>query len=742
MTKRDFQGIFTISDLNSLVSELTHGPETVAFDVETSHSSKESVKKRALDTTHPDFFVTGFSITNNTSWARYIPLRHEEDHPFDTVEVWEKFRPILEYKNIVAHNYAFERGALSSLQRSGDALAPILPRKTGHDTMLLANSLAAFANVGLKVLTREVLGVEQTEYWELFGDVVLNKDGKVSKAAVERQRFSQLKVSQAVIDYGCDDSALCLELLEILLPQLMQQPEQLRSYAVDLRCMILLAEMHEHGFAFDWKSLERDNQNGKTFIPLLEEHVRENLAKLTVDPEVKALARSLNFNSPKQKQELLYKGFGLRTDRLTNTGSMSTDAKTLQILAKQHPEVKGMVHVVEAKKMMSSFTQKYLTDYSESWDHKVHPTYRIASDGVDQAGGTISGRFSSSNPNIQQATSKWLWSLVQDDEGKHTKDGVNGFQYWGGNFKRYFSARDKKYVLYGDFANQEMRMLAGIANEKVLQEAFARGEDLHRKTAALMYGIPASVVTDEQRTKAKTTGFANLYGSGVKGIADLLAITFEEAEDLVNRYKSQFSAVANWDAASRVMGIKNGYVRTWTGRRIPLLNAHSSNPRLVASAERAAVNYQIQGGAADYTKLAMLRCKKFLQEADLWGPEKVMMVVNVHDSLGFECDNSIHPEKVKEILQKAIVFSPSEEVPSAAKYNFPEFAFDWELGKCWGDAKDGGGMYDWKEGQQVVFHKESSQWMVEGAEPTIIDLQPPSREPEKVSITELKFNED
>lgn len=729
---RDFQGIFTLEDLTGLVDELQGGPDTIAFDLETSYTTYENIKKRALDTTHPDFFVAGFSITNNTSWARYIPLRHEQDTPFEPLEVWEKFRPILENKNIVAHNYAFERAALNSLERAGDAKAPIVPRKTGHDTMLLANSLACFSNVGLKVLTREVLGVKQTEYWELFGDVVLNKDGKVSKAAVEKQRFSTLKVSQAVIDYGCDDSALCLELLNILLPRLQEQPAQLMSYAVDLRCMILLTEMYEHGFAFDWAGIEEANRNGTSFIPLLEQKVRENLAKLAVDPEVKALARSLNFNSPKQKQELLYKGFGMRTDRVTATGAMSTDAKTLQILAKQHPEIKGMVYVTEARKMQSSFTQKYLNDYSESWDYKVHPTYRIASDGVDQAGGTISGRFSSSSPNIQQATSKWLWSLTQNEEGNHIPEGVNGKDYWGGNFKKFYTAREGKYIIYGDFSNQEMRMLAGIANEPILQQAFAKGEDLHKKTASLMYGIPISEITDEQRSKAKITGFANLYGSGVKGIADLLAISFDEAEDLVTRYKSQFSAVANWDAASRATGIQNGFIRTWTGRRIPLINAHSSNPRLVASAERAAVNYQIQGGAADYTKRSMLRSKKMLQDANLWGPDKVMMVVNVHDSLGFECDNSIDPRYVRQILQKAIVYRPAEEVPSSAKYNFPVFEFDWQLGKTWGT------LVDWKD-QEVEFHREAQQWTVAGAEPTLVDIKPPTRETAKVSITELEF---
>lgn len=736
--KRDYQGVFTLDDLEGLVQEIKNGPDEVGFDVETSYSSPENVAKRSLDTTHPDFFVTGFSITNDISWARYIPLRHEDNQVFDTKEVWEKFRPILEEKSIVAHNYAFERAALYSVGRSGDANGPIIPKKLGHDTMLLANSLACFNAVGLKYLTGEVLGVKQTEYWELFGDVVLNKDGKPSKAAIDRQRFSQLKVNQAVIDYGCDDSALCLELLNILLPRLQQEAAQLRNYAVDMSTMTLLTEMQEHGISFDWARLEEANAQGKAFIPILEQYVRNNLALLTVDPDVKALARSLNFNSPKQKQELLYKGFGMKTDRKTNTGAMSTDAKTLQILSKQHPEIKGMVYVTEARKMMSSFTQKYLNDYAESHDFKVHPTFRIASDGVDSAGGTITGRFSSSNPNIQQATSKWLWSLKQDEEGKHSTEGRNGYEYWGGSFKRLFTASDGKYLLYFDYSNQEMRMLAGIAREPVLMQMFANNEDIHRKTASLIYGIPISEVTAEQRTKAKTTGFATSYGSGVKGIADLLAISFDEAEDLVNRYKSQFPAVANWDSASRVFGIQNGYIRTWTGRRIPLKNAHSSNPGLVAASERAAVNYQIQGSAADYVKYAMLRAKKMLQAENLWGPDKVMLVINVHDSLGFECDNSIDPNRVREILHKAVVYSVQEVLPTC-NYTFPTFSVDWELGKCWGDAVDGGGMYDWEEDQKAVWNDEADQWMVEGAEPTFIDLQPPSRESEKVSITELEF---
>lgn len=717
---RDYQGIRTYEELDVLVEELENGPDLIAFDVETGYTTAENVEKRALNTRNEDFIVVGFSITNSSQWARYIPLRHDNDRPLDPKIVWEKFRNIFETKTIIAHNAAFERAALNSLYRAGDVERPLQMLKTGHDTMVMANTLGKYKEVGLKSLTTNVLGETQTEFSALFGPEIRDKNGKVVAARLKKVRFNSLDVTPEVINYGCDDSALCMELYERFSKEMTLA--QKRVYSVEMQILVLMSQAEEYGVGVDWASMQEALAQYETFRPRFEKKVREEFAEMTVDPEVKELARTANFGSAMQMRKLLYNGLGMSTTRTTNKGELSTDAKALEALSRKHPAVRSLLSLREIDNLGRRL-KKWLKEYSDCYDKRVHPSFNQVR--------VISGRFAASDPAIQQLGKDWLWdvdgSVEKDEEGNFIRaEGVNGENYWTGNFRKFIVSAPNKTLLTFDYANQEIRVLAGLTQEPAFFEGFARGDDPHRTAAALVYNKPYSEVTKPERQATKSVQFGVLYGMGAKSLAEQLAITKEEAQELIDTYKSRLSNVGTWDAKSRAFGVTNGFVTSWFGRHMPLWAASNPDPYVRSGAERLAVNAQIQGGAADYTKLAMIRAWGTLKKAGLWGNDKVMLTMNQHDSLTFEVSDDLDMNEIRGILQEAVVFDARQMFPKMQIPVFPRFDVDWELGKTWG------GSVGWP--LEVEATRTESGWAVEGKEDSV-DVREWDRVEEDTSIS-------
>lgn len=1011
---RDFQAVTTYKELDALVEELENGPDLIAFDVETGYTSAETVDKRSLNTRHPDFVVVGFSITNNSAWSRYIPLRHDTEQPLEPKIVWEKFRNIFETKTIIAHNASFERAAVASLYRAGDVEKPLEIKNVGHDTMIIANLLGKFKNgVGLKALTKEVLGEDQTEFATLFGDSVKDKNGKIVAAKVKKVRFNSLPVTPEVVDYGCDDTALCMELFNVLYPQLTEQLK--RVYMVEMQILVLMAQAEEYGVGVDWAGIQKAYAQYQSFRPKFETKVREEFAAMTVDPELKELARTANFGSAVQMRKLLYNGLGMKTTRTTNSGEMSTDAKALEALSRKHPAVRSLLSLREIDNMGRRL-KKWLAEYSDCFDKRVHPSFnqvRVAS-----------GRFAASDPSIQQCVdgetevltpngwvrfdalldgtpvaqydpsteeidfvipevirknhngdmlkltmwgrefmftpehrilsktrgprgtkeerarngswktdtaadwaewgssrgckdrsfpragfkrtgrvlteeerlslvlavcvqadayrhtagnydwyeidvakerkrdqlealglvvkerdndlylsgkvwttkvkpsdvSMWLnedksfkidallslseedmrtfmsavfkwdgdstreesycqsvdreaavsavqavaslcgystsqnykndgngaWQLNICDRDKRKADyiesevipwddkvycvqvptsyflirrnrlvqvtgncpkdwfwhvndenaeGVNGETYWSGNFRKFIVAGEGRSLITFDYANQEIRVLAGLTQEPAFLRGFKRGDDPHRTAAALVFNKPYNDITKEERQSTKSVQFGILYGMGSKALGEQLAVSKEEAEELIDTYKARLSKVGMWDSVSRSMGVNNKYVTTWFGRVVPLWDAYSDDPYKRSGAERLAVNAQIQGGAADYTKLAMIRAWSMLKAKGMWGFDKVMLTMNQHDSLTFEFPNELDPNEIRDILQEAVVFEARKMFPKMQIPVFPRFDVDWEMGKTWG------GSVAWPLDKSA--HKTNTGWEID-----------------------------
>lgn len=730
MPARDYQSVTTLADLDALLSELQRDPNRlVAFDVETGYSTPKPVDKRALDIYHPDFFVVGFSITNDSSWARYIPLRHDDEQYFDPKEVWEKFRPVLEQQTVLAHHKKFEDKVLRALHTQGDAESPILTR-VGHDSMIAAYASGQFKEAGLKALVHEVLGEDQATFSSLFAA----SDGTPAKpAVVKRSRFNSLSpTAPHVVSYACDDAALCLDLFNVLRPQLTEA--QSRIYDIEMNISALMAEVEEFGVGVAWSDMVEAKKQGDTFRPIYDTTIREHLGSMSNDPRVREKARVVNFGSSLQMRTLLYEDLGLTTTRTTNTGAKSTDAQALEALSRRHAGIRGLLSYRETSNLTKRL-DKWLDEYSQSRDGRVHASFAQTR--------VVTGRFSANDPALQQLPKTWLWSNSVDEEFNPIIEGANGEGYWAGNFREFLAAGPDHYMLGFDYSQLELRVIAGVTQDPTLQNAFASGIDPHVATGAMMLGIPVDQVGSKERSIGKTMNFALTYGMGPKSMAERLAITVDEAKELVEKYKSQFQKIDAWESNQRAVGVRQKYVQTWLGRTVPLFQAWSSNPAMVGQAERLAVNAPIQGGGADYVKLAMLRSKALLMQAGLWGPGKVMMTMNQHDALIFEAHNSIDPNVLKKILTEAVVFDAQQMFPNMSVPKFPEFAVDWEIGLTWG------GSAGWEEGVEAVWDEEHGQWRLGDAEPftrpdtsfmaavepeqVVLTLEPVEEEPEPES---------
>lgn len=694
MTQRDYQAIRTWEELRQLREQLLE-KQYVSFDVETGYSTAKPVEKRALDIYHPDFFVVGFSVTTDPSWARYIPLRHDNDRPFpDPQEVWEFMRPVFEggHRVTLAHHAKFEEKILRSVGIHPTRMA---------DSMLLSHVTGRNKYHGLKHLSQTVLGVDQAEFGTLFEAEITAQGKKFTAAAVKRARFNTLDVTQDVVNYACDDVTLCMELFTTMWSWL--SPERQRLYNVEMAISRLMCQAEEFGIGVDWRGITEAHGQYKTFVENFEQFTREGFAAMSVDPEVKTLAREANFGSTLQMRKLLYARLGMTTTRTTNKGELSTDAQALETLSRKHSAVRTLLSLREVHNLGRRLN-KWLLESSESVDARMHATFSQTQ--------VVSGRFSAADQPVQQLPKQWFWTTKYSETGEPLEEGDQGHDYWSGNFREFITADVGKSLISFDYSQIELRVLAGITQEPTLLRAFENGDDPHIATAAMMLGKPIDGVTKEDRAKGKTLNFGILYGLGIKSLAERLAITKDEAEDLMNKYKSQFSQVASWESNARAYGMapkydadgeRQHYVTTWFGRRVPLWSAFEEDPWKASNAERLAVNAQIQGGAADYVKLAMLRSHKALEAAGLWHPDKVMLTMNQHDALTFEVDNSLDMNMVRDILREAVIFRVQDMVPDC-QIQFPEFEVDWEVGDTWG------GSYEWPDDVRAVYSEEVGYW--------------------------------
>lgn len=652
-----------IDDLDQvkyLADSLLKSGKTIGFDIETGYTGMPQ-EKAALNVYNPNQFVVGFSITNDIRWARYVPLRHDFGDNLDPNEVWPIMKPVLEGLPGVAHNLHFEHRNLLALDRKGDGPSIVLKPGQWRDSMIESYVLSAAPEHGLKFLTKWYYGYDQAEISSLFGDKFTAKDQRC-------MRFNVLPISPEVVDYACDDSIWSLHIDQDLYDKVLEERSQI--YHLEMQILQVLIDMTEDGVTVDWDFLESNLHDYEKFVVKMEDKTR----KMFEEAAGRDLT-TLNFRSAPQMQTLLFEDLGLKATRKTKAGKPSTEEKALEALRRQHPAVDMLLKFRQTKKMGEFFeTWRKLRGTCE--DGKVHP-------GLNQIR-VQGGRFASSDPNIQNIRKHWFFSTVakaevdvetdEDLEKVITEGDYDPSVYWGGYARDTIVASEGFTLLSFDYSQQELRVLAGLAQEPYLIDAFEQGKDIHKVTASLMFNTPIEKVTADQRQRAKTINFGLIYQQGSQSLGEQLGIPHEEAKRLMDLYFSSFTAVGDWFNKVKAQGRRQGYVISFMGRISTVWELRSEHQAVRAKADRKFVNLPVQGGGADITKVAMVNIRRKLIELGWWRT-KVFLLMNQHDALVLEVSNELDLVEVKNILEPEVSFPIS---------GYPKFEVDWEYGQRWG----------------------------------------------------------
>lgn len=723
----DYAALTDVEQLHKLATAMLKKGKPVGFDVETGYSGPD-FKKRSTDHFHKDQFTVGFSLTSSPEWARYVPLRHDSGGNVEDIQAaWDAVSELLTKGNIICHNAKFEMHAVRKA-----AGIELCSEGKLTDTMIDAYVLSKYAHkfidkqsgkeipfrsmFGLKDLVLELFGHSMTHIEELWPDMPANK--------AQFLRFNTLDINPLVIKYACEDAAWVLALSNVITPE--AKKERPIMQGLEHKIFPILRDMEIQGVSVDWEAVETAYAQALTFGPNMEQAVKKGLGELSG----KDLSE-INLGSPAQMKQLLYKDIGFRTTRLTKAGAddpnmedwqrMSTDKNAMKALADENPEIKKLLEYREVKVITNNRLKKWLTEYNNAFDGKVHTNYKQAgteeqTGNSDNAPGT--GRFSAADPALQGLQKDWRWTTEigfdpfsdkPEDVAKwnyYLENKTNGQEYWNGNYRDFIIASPGTYLLTYDYSQIELRVLAGVSGEPALQEAFDKNVDIHSATAAQMLGKSVENLNlPGDRDIGKTMNFALIYGMGASSLAERLGKSMDEAKALYSQYFSAFSKVSGWMEEQRRIGTQRGYAETIFGRRYTPWELYSPNKAIYAKGRRVLVNAPIQGAAADYMKIAMLRVYNKLKELDLW-LNGCTIIMNNHDSLTFEVSNDIDPNWIKPIIEQCVVFG--EETFKILK-GFPKIVADWELGHKWGSSTK------WKS-NKIAKQDESGEWYLAEAD--------------------------
>lgn len=364
---------------------------------------------------------------------------------------------------------------------------------------------------------------------------------------------------------------------------------------IELPLTPILVAMEQAGIALD-----------QDRIATLSRRIRERLGALEAEIHKEA-GQIFNINSPAQLGAVLFKKLGVGTRRVRKTagGALSTDARELEKLRQDHPIVQKILAYRELFKLQTT----YLDALAEllSADGRIHTTFRQL--------GAATGRLSSSDPNVQNIP-------------------IRG--EFGQDIRRIFIAREGWELLSADYSQLELRIAASLSRDPVMLEAFGRGQDIHAKTASLVFDVAVEAVSSEMRRQAKTLNFGILYGMGPQAFAEAAGMSMEQAKSFIEEYFREFAALRGYLEALKAEGAAKGYVSTIFGRRRYLPELGSPNVAVRRAGERMAINMPIQGAAADIVKLAMIRVTRALQVANL--ASRCRLLLQVHDELVFEVE--------------------------------------------------------------------------------------------------------
>ena len=567
----------------------------------------------SLDSMRAD--IVGLSLSVQPGHACYIPLAH--DYPGAPAQlprdkVLAALKPIFEdtRRPKVGQHAKYDMNILSHYDITVQGLK--------HDTMLESYVWNATATRhDMDSLAKKYLGYDTVKYEEVAGK------------GAKQISFSQVDLDTAC-RYAAEDADVTLRLHHALWPLLESEPKLLKVYEdIEIPLVPVLAGMEQHGVLIDVNELRMQSQQlGKRMHELQKEAWQ-------------SAGREFNLDSPKQLQAILFDELGLPAKLKTPTGQPSTNEEALEAIADDHALPRLILEYRGLAKLRSTYTEK-LAEIVNPRTGRVHTSYH--------QGAVATGRISSNDPNLQNIP-------VRTEEGRR--------------IRQAFIAPEGWLVMAADYSQIELRIMAHLSGDEGLLRAFHEGGDIHRATAAEVFGIEPDAVTNNQRRAAKAINFGLMYGMSAFGLARQLGVDRGEASDYMARYFSRYPGVHAFMEATRERAHRDGYVETLFGRRLYLENLTARNQALRAGAERAAVNAPMQGTAADIIKRAMIAVAAWLKDRD-----DAHMLMQVHDELVFE----VRADAVDTVRDAVIA-----RMSGAAELRVP-LIVDVGVGKNWDEA--------------------------------------------------------
>ena len=543
--------------------------------------------------------LVGISICLVPGEAAYIPLLHAHAMPDEQLSldlVINKLKPILEDPSIIkiGQNIKYDTHIFMNYG--------VNPKGINEDTMLMSYVIESNQRHSMDKLSQKYLTHDCISYESIVGK------------GVKQLTFDQIQIEDAC-DYAAEDADVTFQLYLTLKKHLKKNKRLIQVYQdIEIPSMQALIEVERNGVLVDEKILQKQNHEIAVKLIALESGAH----KLAGQP--------FNLSSPKQLREILFEKLQIKPLKKTPTGTPSTSEEVLQELSENYPLPKLLLEHRTLSKLKTTYTDK-LPKMINAKTGRIHTTYNQAV--------AITGRLASSDPNLQNIP-------IKTKEGRRVREA--------------FVAPKGSKILSADYSQIELRIMAHLSQDTRLIEAFKNNEDIHKITAAEIFGTEVNNISNEQRRYAKVINFGLIYGMSIFGLAKNLNIERSAAQNYIDRYFSQYPFVRKYMEDTKQSAKEKGYVETFFGRRLWLPEINSPNGLKRAGAERAAINGPMQGTAADLIKLAMIEVQGWLNSRPNISGKIIMQV---HDELVFEVPDSevdVFKKEIPNLMEKVANF--------------------------------------------------------------------------------------
>ena len=587
-SKRD-KKYFTITkckELDALIKKINKN-KIFSFDTETT----------SLDPMVAEIIGVSFCLSSNEAY--YIPLTHSElDTEIKENYLMDNLKTLFKLKNLtlIGQNIKYDMNVLKKYNVTIDCKI--------EDTMIMSYIYNSSGKHDMDSLSEKYLNYKTTKYEDIAG------------SGAKQKLLSELS-AEKVFFYACEDADITFQLYKYFNNEINKSKELDNLYRkIELPLVKILSSMEFMGVKIDKSKLKK-----------LSDSLSDKIVKL--QKKIYKLAeQEFNISSPKQLQEIFYDKLKLPILKKTPKGQPSTSEDVMLDLSEHHELPKLVLDYRNLSKLKNTYTDK-LGDIVNEDSRRLHTSYNQTV--------TITGRLSSSNPNLQNIP-------IRTDNGRE--------------IRKAFIAEPGNKILSADYSQIELRVMAHLSQDPALLESFSKGEDIHSATAREVFNHNEKTVSDDERRVAKTINFGLIYGISSFGLAKQLRIDTKSAKDFIDKYFSRYSGVRDFMDEIKNQAKKDGYVSTLSGRKVFLPNITHSNFQIRSAAERTAINAPIQGTAADILKVAMININDWIEKEK----GKVSMLMQVHDELVFEVDKSL-VESATKTIDKLMSSSLKLDVP-------------------------------------------------------------------------------